>query len=257
MDRVFTRLFGDPLQMARRGVGSACTVLRALGVVPTFLPNNELFRLAFPSGLFSLWSALELLGPVLPAGWPDRKLYLCACDLARRERVVFGTPGAPQCTVAEAVAASCAIPGFYEPAVIGGREYVDGGVLSTTHLDLAAGHDLVIGVAPMSYDRNSARPSLRPARLAMEIYRRYPSRTLRSEMAAVREGGSTVLVVRPTVFEARRHGFNLMDRSDRAKVAAKAYKTMAQSLSAGRFAATLPEFGYRVDGARADRATVT
>ncbi|MDQ3850650.1 MAG: patatin-like phospholipase family protein, partial [Actinomycetota bacterium] len=50
---------------------------------------------------------------------------------------VFGAPGAPQATIAEAVAASCAIPGRYRPVEIGGREYVDGGAWSPSNIDAA------------------------------------------------------------------------------------------------------------------------
>jgi NTE family protein len=48
------------------------------------------------------------------------------------------------------VAASCAIPGFYRSVRIGGRRYVDGGVQSTSNLDLMAGLglDLVICLNP-------------------------------------------------------------------------------------------------------------
>src|SRR5207249_11844223 len=107
--------------------------------------------------------------------------------------------------------------------------------------DLAAGSDLIIVVAPMAYDRHSARPAVHPARMAMEIYRYYPTRSLRDEMSAARAAGSRVLLVRPSVFEAQRHGFNPMDAKDRKKVAAKAYKTVAQSLATGRFASTLAD----------------
>ena len=246
VDKAFIRSFREPVALVRRGVGSTWTIARAFGVVPGIVPTPPLSRLLFPSGLYTLDAVVDDLAAVFPEAWPQQPLYICACDLSARRRVVFGSPGAPKTSLALAVKASCAIPGFYESVTIGGRDYVDGGLLSTTNLDLADGYDLVIGVAPMAYDRHSARPSLHPARLAMEIYRRYPSRSLRSEMLAVRERGARVLLVRPTVFEAQRHGFNPMERRDRVKVAHKAYKTVARSLAAGRFAATLAEFGYGV-----------
>ena len=54
--------------------------------------------------------------------------------------------------VGTAVAASCAIPGFYRSVRIGDRRYVDGGVHSTSNLDLLAGEglDLVICLNPTS-----------------------------------------------------------------------------------------------------------
>lgn len=45
-----------------------------------------------------------------------------------------------------AVAAAVAVPGVYPPIEVAGRRYVDGGCLSTTYLDLAAGHDRVLQV---------------------------------------------------------------------------------------------------------------
>jgi NTE family protein len=56
--------------------------------------------------------------------------------------VIFGAPGAPQASVPEAVAASCAIPFHFKAINIDGREYVDGGAWSVTNLDAApAGRD--------------------------------------------------------------------------------------------------------------------
>ena len=55
-------------------------------------------------------------------------------------------------SLADAVAASCAVPGFYRPVRIGGRRYIDGGVHSLSNLDMLAdlGLDLVICLNPTS-----------------------------------------------------------------------------------------------------------
>jgi NTE family protein len=50
---------------------------------------------------------------------------------------VFGSPGAPDASVAQAVQASCSVPFIFSPTVIGGHEYVDGGVWSLTNGDVA------------------------------------------------------------------------------------------------------------------------
>ena len=67
----------------------------------------------------------------------DGRLRVCTVDRATGRRVVFGSPGAPKASVADAVQASCAIPGVFRPVRIGGREYVDGGAWSVTNLDSA------------------------------------------------------------------------------------------------------------------------
>jgi NTE family protein len=67
----------------------------------------------------------------------DGRLRVCCVERASGRRVIFGAPGAPPAPVADAVAASCAIPWVFAPVEIGGREYVDGGVWSATNLDAA------------------------------------------------------------------------------------------------------------------------
>jgi NTE family protein len=67
----------------------------------------------------------------------DGRLRVCCVDKGSGRRVVFGAPGAPPASVADAVVASCAIPWVFAPVTIGGREYVDGGVWSVTNLDAA------------------------------------------------------------------------------------------------------------------------
>jgi predicted acylesterase/phospholipase RssA len=80
-----------------------------------------------------------------------RKLLIPAIDLDRAERVVFGRNGLAGVPISHAVAASSAIPGFFEPYAIDGRDYVDGGVGFTGHADLAAeeGVETVLVVNPL------------------------------------------------------------------------------------------------------------
>jgi NTE family protein len=58
-----------------------------------------------------------------------RSLLVNTVDIQRGSQVVWGLPGLRDVNVAEAVYASCALPGFYPPGVVGGRLCVDGGVL--------------------------------------------------------------------------------------------------------------------------------
>ena len=43
---------------------------------------------------------------------------------------------------------SCAVPGIWPPVTINGRRYIDGGVGSATHADLAAGYDRILVIVP-------------------------------------------------------------------------------------------------------------
>ena len=65
-----------------------------------------------------------------------------------------GAKGRPRTDVAHAVAASCAIPGYFHPVEIDGEMYVDGGVHSPTNADVLDGWDLdvLLVSSPMSVD---------------------------------------------------------------------------------------------------------
>jgi predicted acylesterase/phospholipase RssA len=65
--------------------------------------------------------------------------------------VVFGRGELREVPVSQAIAASSAIPGFFEPYSIGGRDYVDGGVGFCGHADLAveAGAETVLVINPL------------------------------------------------------------------------------------------------------------
>ena len=65
----------------------------------------------------------------------DGRLRIAAVDRRNGKRVMFGSPGSPTASVAQAVLASCSVPWIFAPVRIDGREYVDGGVWSPTNLD--------------------------------------------------------------------------------------------------------------------------
>src|SRR5207244_1046478 len=142
----------------------------------------------------------------LASKWPDKALYLCTVDINTGRRVVLGREGAPDVSVATAVLASCAIPGFYQPVKVGKMTLVDGGVHSPTNLDLAAkfGCDLIIGVAPMAYEPVDAPDPMR------RLVRLVPTRALSRETAYARRRGADVLLIRPTAAEPAVHGATLM-----------------------------------------------
>jgi NTE family protein len=81
----------------------------------------------------------------------ERDLYLAATDLDTCERIVFGGPGWDDIPISQAVRASTALPMVYTPVEIRGREFVDGGIVSTTNLDIAveSGAKLVIVINPL------------------------------------------------------------------------------------------------------------
>jgi NTE family protein len=173
---------------------------------------------ALPAGAVPTELVAAGFRPLFGADWPARDLWLTAVRLRDGRRVVFGRDGGPPAHVADAVAASCAIPSFFAPVTIGGVDYVDGGAHSPTNADLVAEHDLdlVIVSSPMSVAGNRLRPSLDlPARRLCRFY-------LGQEAARIRRRGVPVVAFQPTGDDLRLMGMNAMDPSRRAPVTRQA-----------------------------------
>jgi NTE family protein len=74
-------------------------------------------------------------------------LLVNTVDLQRGTQVVWGLPGLKDVEIADAVYASCALPGFYPPGNVDGRPCVDGGVMDNLPVAIAGrGMDAVIAV---------------------------------------------------------------------------------------------------------------
>jgi predicted acylesterase/phospholipase RssA len=146
---------------------AALMPLRLVGLTRTFLANlgsASVMDLAvglaegLPPGLYTTTGVERYIDEVL--GDPDRsndfralgsELYLTATDLDTCERIVFGGPDWDDVPISRAVAASTALPILYKPVEIKGRQLIDGGIRSTTNVDIAVeqGAKLVIVVNPL------------------------------------------------------------------------------------------------------------
>ena len=167
-----------------------------------------------PTGTVPTTMIAEGLAPFFVDGWPARPLWICAVDLDTGRRVVFGREGSPPAKVSDAVAASCAIPGFFQPVEIGGARYVDGGVHSPTNADLMQHVDveLVVVSSPMS----SAGRRVRAA--ADVAIRQWSRLQLDREAALLRRRRVHVIAFQPTPPDLDVMGLNAMDTSRRAAV---------------------------------------
>jgi NTE family protein len=110
-----------------------------------------------PSGLYTgdgieryLHEVLSEPGRSDDFGELDCELYLTATDLDTCERVVLGGEG-EDVPISTAVRASGALPMVYAPVEVKDRELIDGGIVSTTNLDIAiqAGAKLVVVINPI------------------------------------------------------------------------------------------------------------
>jgi len=113
---------------------------------------------SLPSGLYSGEGIERYVRRILSD--PDRvddfrllesELYIAATDLDTCERIVFGREGWRDVPISTAVSASSALPMIYKPVTVKDRELVDGGIVSTTNLDIAveAGAKFIVVVNPL------------------------------------------------------------------------------------------------------------
>jgi predicted acylesterase/phospholipase RssA len=65
-----------------------------------------------------------------------RELYISAVQLDTGERVLFGAPGWRDVPISDAIAASSALPLYFQPVTIHGLDFVDGGVGRVAHVDV-------------------------------------------------------------------------------------------------------------------------
>jgi NTE family protein len=200
-----------------------------------------------PIGRGTLQPVHDLLAAVATeagaaARWPSSpRPWVVATDYGTGRRTVFGRDSVafrrdgsprilPEAALADAVTASCSIPGWYPPAVIHGVPYVDGGVLSSASVDVLHGTavDEVYVLAPMAAVQTD-RPRSALGRME-RMARRAVTRTIRSDIATLRRSGVRVCFVAPEIADLTAMGINLMNPVRRAEVLETARFTAARQL---------------------------
>ncbi|MFI8364394.1 patatin-like phospholipase family protein [Streptomyces sp. NPDC085612] len=126
--------------------------------------------------------------------WPGRRLVVTAVDALTGELEAFDRESGSG--LVDAVSASCAVPGVWPPVTVGGRRFVDGGIRSATNADLAAGHERVVVIAPITLgSRLVPSPAAQAARL--------------------RAAGAKVLLITPSPAARKAFGHNVLDPARR------------------------------------------
>ncbi len=221
------------------GHGPADAVLTLLELLPAGLLENsgiqEYLAAVFKSrGVNDRFAAL------------GRELYVVAVDIDNGEAVPFGAPGHSQVPVSRAVQASAALPGFYRPVRIGGRDYIDGGVQKTAHISLAIqrGADLVICINPIVPILNDTtggplRGHLsqkgigyvldQAFRIMLHSRMRYGLERYRREFPDV-----DILLIEPRRDDMRMFGYNIMRYAARRVVARHGYRSALRTFQEDR-----------------------
>src|SRR3954447_22043232 len=223
------------------GPGSWQLIARSLSA-PNRHRSTALLGAWLPRGFISTEPLKDTVRRVVPEGWADHpNLWIVACDYATGRRVPFGRDDAPRPDLPDAVAASCAIPGFYHPVTIGGRRYVDGGLWSTSNLDIVRNErlDLVVCLNPTS----SLHPPFawNPAERVAAAMRKVSGRRLGSEAKKLRAAGTKVVLIQPTREDHAVMGANLMSTRNRNPVIETAIRTVGEQLRAPEVAELLSD----------------
>ena len=250
---------GSPAAEADRAAGAVFRLHRglpplgpgslrmALTALRNPLRHTPLQMLAgwLPAGFVSTDSLKDIVKRAAPDRWVDHpNFWVVACDYSSGRRTVFGRLDSPNAEIADAVAASCAIPAFYRPVKIGDRRYVDGGVCSASSMDLVAGRglDLVICLNPLSSGTELAGDHgahtgplgrlgpLDPRGWLGALSREANTRRLAHEAAKVRRFGTEVLLLEPTAADREAMGPNLMSAARRQQVTETATRTVREQL---------------------------
>ncbi len=153
----YGELLSKAVRLPLHVIGVARTLARTLG---SFSAMDVILALgdALPSGLYTgkgvetyMHEVLTQDGRVDDFRLLERELYLAATDLDTCERIVLGAEGWDDIPISSAVRASTALPMIYAPYRVRERELVDGGIVSTTNLDIAveAGAKFIVVVNPL------------------------------------------------------------------------------------------------------------
>ncbi len=148
----------------------------------------------------------------------DGRLSVSAVDRGSGRRVMFGSPGAPSATVAEAVHASCTVPWMFPAVPIGASSYVDGGFWSPTNLDAAP---VVKGSRVLCLNPTAG---LRGPHPILTLARGASRSATAVEAAALRASGAQVTALGPGRATAELMGANLMASGPRHEVLAAGYR---------------------------------
>ncbi len=180
-----------------------------------------------------------------------RDLYLTATDLDSGERVILGEKDGPWSgvPVSKAVECSTALPLVYEPVELNGRTLVDGGIYSTTNVDVAVerGAKFIVVVNPLVPFMNDRFSGLQtvsggkvrriadmgvPA-IANQAFRLLLHNRLNLAVESWKERfpGVDIVLIEPEPDDELMFGTSIMDYSHRLDIAKHGFETITAKLA--------------------------
>jgi NTE family protein len=236
---------------------------------------------ALPTGLYSnggigdyVEQALDEAGRVNDFRLLDRELYVTATDLDTCERLVFGEPGWDDVPISKAVECSTALPVVYKPVDLKGRQLVDGGIRSTTNVDIAVekGAEFIVVVNPLVpfvNDFEQTIPTVFGTRvrrvadmglpaIANQAFRLIAHARLHQavEMWQEKYKGVDIILVEPEPNDELMFGTPIMDYSRRLQIGRHGFESVTATLAQDydRYKETAERHGLEISERRVRRA---
>jgi NTE family protein len=211
---------------------------------------------ALPTGLYTGSGIHDYVSEVLAdAGRAndfrllERELYLTATDLDTCERIVFGEKGWDDVPISKAIQCSTALPVVYKPVELKGRQMVDGGIRSTTNVDIAVekGAKFIVVVNPLVpyvNDFEKTIPTVFGTRvrrvsdmglpaIANQVFRLIAHARLHEAVAQWEEKypGVDIVLLEPEPTDELMFGTPIMDYSRRLEIARHGFESVTATLA--------------------------
>jgi NTE family protein len=211
---------------------------------------------ALPTGLYSgsglsdyVADALSGDGRVNDFRLIGPELYLTATDLDTCERIVFGEEGWSDVPISKAVECSTCLPIVYKPVDLKGRQFIDGGIRSTTNVDIAVekGAKFIVVVNPLVpyvNDFETTIPTVTGRRvrrvsdmglpaIANQTFRLIAHQRLHQAVGMWQEKypGVDIILLEPEPNDELMFGTPIMDYSRRLQIARHGFETVTAALA--------------------------
>jgi predicted acylesterase/phospholipase RssA len=203
----------------------------------------------------------------------SKELYLTATDLDTCERIVFGEEGWNDVPISKAIQCSTALPIVYKPVDLKGRQMVDGGIRSTTNVDIAVekGAKFIVVVNPLVpyvNDFEKTIPTVFGTRvrrvsdmglpaIANQTFRLIAHARLHQavEVWQERYPGVDIILVEPEPNDELMFGTPIMDYSRRLKIARHGFESVTATLAKDydSFQEIAERHGLEISGRRVSR----
>jgi predicted acylesterase/phospholipase RssA len=203
----------------------------------------------------------------------ERELYLTATDLDTCERVILGEGEWSDVPISKAVECSTALPVVYEPVDLKGRQLIDGGIRSTTNVDIAVerGAKFIVVVNPLVpfvNDFSKQIPTIFGTRvrrvsdmglpaIGNQAFKLMAHARLHQAMISWQEKypGVDIILIEPEPNDELMFGTSILDYSSRLQIARHGFESVTVSLAKDyrRYKEVAERHGIKISARRVRR----